>query len=53
MGRVLTGSFAADERLVGFWATVGPVRAAIGTGWWLAVRQLSSSNMRTRPLDGS
>ncbi|WP_454885327.1 hypothetical protein [Sphingomonas oryzagri] len=29
-----TGSFAADERMVGFRATVGPIRAGIGTGWW-------------------
>ena len=36
VGRVLTGSFGADERLVGFRATVGPIRAAIGTGWWKA-----------------
>lgn len=35
LGRVPTGSFAFDERLVGFQTTVGPIKSWIGTGWWL------------------
>jgi hypothetical protein len=45
-----TGSFAADERLIGFRATVGPVRAAIGTGWWAADRQLANANAPLRTV---
>lgn len=40
-GRVPTGSFAADERRVGFRTAVGPVKAGIGAGWWISDRQVS------------
>jgi hypothetical protein len=50
MGRVPTGSFTADEPLVGCAAIRRSISGGIGTGWWAADRQLANANAPLRTV---